>query len=192
MKSLLARAVIGSVLFAPLAFSAQAADLYKLDPYHTSVTWHANHMGFSTPSGKFTQVDGGVLIDEAKPENGKLEVSIATKSILTGIEKFDAHLKGPDFFNVEKHPYANFTSTRVELTGKDTAKVYGNLTLLGIAKPIFLDVKLNKIGENPMNKKKTAGFSATTTIKRSEFGMNYGVPAVADDVQVAIEAEAVR
>lgn len=170
--------------------SAYAADTYTLDPMHTNVFWHANHMGFSTPSGKFADVKGTVTLDEAAPQNSALQVTIASASIVTGIEKFDTHLKSKDFFNVEQFPTATFVSTKVEPTGTNTAKVTGTLTMLGVAKPVTLDVKLNKIGENPMTKAKTAGFSATGTIKRSEFGMNYGVPMVADDVQLTIESEA--
>ncbi len=172
------------------ALSAQAAETFTLDPSHTNVTWSANHLGFSNPSGKFAKVEGTVTLDEAKPANSKLNVTISTASIVTGIEKFDEHLKSKDFFNAEKFPVATFVSDKVEVTGKDTAKVHGNLTLLGVTKSEVLDVKLNKIGENPMSKKKTAGFSATTTIKRSEFGMGYGIPNVSDDVKIAIEAEA--
>jgi len=170
--------------------NAAAADTYTLDPSHTNITWHAEHFGFSKPNGKFPGVQGTLTLDEQKPENSKVNVTIQTASILTGIAKFDAHLKSADFFNVEKFPTATFVSDKVEPSGKDMAKVQGTLTLLGVAKPITLDVKLNKIGENPINKKKTAGFSATTTIKRSEFGMSYGTPGVGDEVVVTIESEA--
>ncbi len=189
MKNTILKALAVSAI-SLCALSAQAAETFTLDPSHTNVVWSANHFGFSNPSGKFAKVEGTVTLDEAKPANSKLNVTISTASIVTGIEKFDEHLKSKDFFNAEKFPVATFVSDKVEVTGKDTAKVHGNLTLLGVTKPEVLDVKLNKIGENPMNKKKTAGFSATTTIKRSEFGMGYGIPNVSDDVKIAIEAEA--
>lgn len=167
-------------------------ETYVFDPAHTSITWHANHFGFSNPSGKFVKSEGSLVLDEEKPEDSKINVTVHPGSLVTGIEKFDTHLKSKDFLNVEQFSTATFVSDKVEITGKDTAKVHGTLTLLGVSKPIVLDVKLNKIGEGPMDKIKTAGFSATTTIKRSEFGINYGVPGVSDDVKVDIEMEAKR
>ena len=94
------------------------------------------------------------------------------------------------FFNSEQFPTATFSSNKVEITGPDTAVVTGDLTLVGVTKPVTLDVKLNKIGENPISKLKTAGFSATGVVKRSEFGISYALPGVSDEVQIAIEAEA--
>ncbi len=180
-----------AVLSLPVTAHA-AAERYMLDPSHTNVLWHANHMGFSTPSGKFTDVTGTLMLDEQDPSQSSLEVTVKPGSVLTGIPKFDDHLKGPDFFNVEKHPAATFKSSRVEVTGKETAKVHGDFTLLGKTMPLVLDVKLNKIGENPMSKVKTAGFSATGTVVRSQYGMNYGLPMVGDEVKLTIEAEATK
>lgn len=183
---LLSAAVL--TLLAPQVFAAP--ETYTLDPMHTNIVWSANHVGFSNPSGKFATVSGSLVLDEAAPANSKVTVEIDPASIVTGLPKFDEHLKSKDFFNVVQFPKASFVSDKVEVTGKDTAKVTGNLTLLGVTKPVVLDVKLNKIGENPFSKVKTAGFSAKTTIKRSEFGMNYGIPAVSDDVVLSIESEA--
>jgi polyisoprenoid-binding protein YceI len=189
MRPIIATALLASALSLSLAPVAQAADSYTLDPTHTNIIWMVNHFGFSNPSGKLTKTEGTVTLDEAKPENSKVTVTIDMASGLTGIEKLDAHLKGKDFFNTEKFPTASFVSDKVEVTTKDAAKVTGTLTLRGISKPVVLNVKLNKIGENMM-KKKTAGFSATTTVKRSDFGMSYGAPGLGDDVTISIEAEA--
>ncbi|MCD6034713.1 MAG: yceI 1 [Rickettsiales bacterium] len=184
--------IMASTVITLASSSAFAApETYNFDPMHTNITWHANHFGFSNPSGKFAQSEGTLILDEEKPENSKVNVTIKPASVFTGIEKFDTHLKSKDFFDVEKFPSATFVSDKVEVTGKDAAKVHGTLTLLGIAKPTVLDVKLNKIGDN-MNKVKTAGFSATTVIKRSDFGMNYAIPGVSDDVKLDIEVEANR
>ncbi len=172
------------------SLSAHAADSYVLDPSHTNITWHADHFGFSRPSGKFASVEGVVVLDEAQPGNSKVNVTIRPASIVTGIEKFDAHLKGKDFFNVDQFPDAVYAGHKVQVTGKNSATVEGTLTLLGVAKPVTLNVTLNKIGEHPFTKKKTAGFTASTTIKRSDFGMTYGLPGVADEVSITIEAEA--
>ena len=170
-------------------FSAHATEIYKFDTNHTSINWSANHFGFSSPSGKFTDVDGTLTLDEASPQNSLVEIIIKTDSISTGNSKFDEHLKSPDFFYTEKFPTAKFVSTSVTPFGKTSAKVQGNLTLLGITKPVTLNVKVNKIGLNPINQKKTAGFSATTSIKRSQFGMEFGLPGISDEVKIAIESE---
>lgn len=178
-----------TAMVSTLAFSAQAEETYKLDASHTAITWHVNHFGFSTPSGKFMSVDGEVTLDEANPAASSVKVTVDVAGINSGVPKLDEHLKTPDFFDVAKFPTATFVSKKVELTGKDTAKVEGDLTLRGVTKPVVLDVKLNKIGEN-MFKLKTAGFTASTTIKRSEFGMTTYVPNLGDDVKIDIESEA--
>ena len=101
-----------------LSAPAFAADTYQLDPNHTNVVWNANHFGFSNPDGKFASATGTVTLDQANPANSKVEVSIATAGIVTGIPKFDEHLKSADFFNVEKFPAATFVSDKVELTSR--------------------------------------------------------------------------
>lgn len=181
-------------LGAAIAFSAPAyaADTYSFDPTHTSVIWSAVHFGKSSPHGIFSNIEGTLVVDEAAPEKSTVDVKIPTGMIATGIETFDNHLKSADFFNVEKFPAATFKSTRVEKTGDKTARVTGDLTLLGVTRPAVLDVTFNDKGVNPMNNKETIGFSATTTIKRSEWGINYALPHVSDDIPLTIEAEATK
>jgi len=173
------------------AHSAQAApETYTLDPSHTTVIWHANHVGFSNPTGLFPLVNGTITLDDANPANSKVTATIETGLISTGNPKFNEHLSSKDFFNVAEFATATFVSDKVETTGADTAKVTGNLTLLGVSKPVTLDVKLNKSGDHPFTKKKTVGFSATATLKRSDFGLSYGIPNVSDEIPLNIEAEA--
>lgn len=173
-----------------LATPAFAAENYTLDPNHTNITWQANHFGFSNPDGKFASATGTLVLDRENPVNSKVEVTIATNGLVTGLPTFDEHIKSDKFLNVAQFPTATFVSDKVELTGKDTARVTGNLTLLGVTKPVVLEVKLNQIGINPINSKQTAGFSATTTIKRSDWGMTTYVPNISDEVKISIEAEA--
>jgi polyisoprenoid-binding protein YceI len=180
---------VGGVLALNSAALAEP-QTYMLDPSHTNVLWSASHFGFSSPSGKFTDATGELVLDESKPETSMVNVTIKTGSVLTGIPKFDTHLTSADFFDSAKFPNATFKSTQVTLSGSNSAKVAGDLTLHGVTKPVVLNVKLNKIGESPISKAKTAGFSATTVLKRSEFGINYALPGVSDEVAIAIEAEA--
>ena len=169
--------------------TAHAADTYTLDPTHTSVVWSINHFGFSNPWGKFSMITGTLNLDEQKPELSKVTVTVPVANNLTGIPKLDEHLASKDFFDVATYPTATFVSDKVMLTGKSTATVDGTLTLHGVSKPETLYVTLNKIGENMM-KKKTAGFSATATIKRSDFGINTYLPMLGDEVKLFIESEA--
>jgi polyisoprenoid-binding protein YceI len=182
----LRHSLVALLLFTAPAF---AAETYTLDTNHTNVVWTINHFGFSNPSGKITKVEGTLTLDEADPTKSQVIVKMSAANLDTGIEKLDEHLKGKDFFDVAQYHDITFTSDTVELTGKDTANVTGILKLHGIAKPVTLQVKLNKIGNNMMNKK-TAGFSATTMVKRSDFGMTTYLPMLGDAVGISIESEA--
>jgi len=181
------RALLFAALL-PFAFAAQAADHYTLDPAHTSVGWEISHFGFSHPSGKFALIDGTLSLDAVHPENSTVSATIPIANLVTGIPKLDEHLKSKDFFDVATFPTATFASTKVDVQGNDSAIVHGTLTLHGVSKPVDLNVRLNKIGENMM-KKPTAGFSATATIKRSDFGMKTYLPALGDEIKLTIESE---
>jgi polyisoprenoid-binding protein YceI len=165
------------------------AQTYTLDPLHTSVIWNAGHFGFSAPHGIFSNIKGTLVIDEATTANSMVEATVPVTLVATGIEKFDDHLLGSDFFKADQFPTATFKSTSVEKTGDKTAKVTGDLTLLGVTKPVVLNVTFNKKGENPFSKKPTIGFMATGNLKRSDFGMTYAIPGVSDEVTLRIEAE---
>lgn len=169
--------------------SANAADTYTLDSSHSYVLWHINHFGFSNPSGKW-YAKGTIDLDQAKPDNSRVKVKIDIASIDTGIPKLDEHLKSNEFFDVKQYPTATFESTKVQTTGKKTAKVFGTLTLHGVSKPVVLDVKLNNLGMSPISNKATVGFSATTKINRSDFGMKTYLPGLGDEVKIDIEVEA--
>ncbi len=185
-KTILAAMAAATIFSAP----AFAADTYKLDPSHTTVIWNVNHLQFSNPHGLLSMIEGTLTLDEADPSKSMVEATWNAKNLSTGNPKFDDHLQNKDFFNIGEFPTAHFKSTKVEKTGDKTAKVTGNLTLLKETKPITLNVTFNHKGEHPMSKKPTVGFTATGVIKRSEFGMGYGVPNVSDDVNITIEAEA--
>lgn len=163
---------------------------YKYDTVHTQIMFFVSHLGFSISEGEFHDFDGSINLDMNDPSKSNVDVTIKTDSIDMDDAKWDAHMKNADFFDVEQYPKMTFKSTNVEVTGEDTAKVTGDLTILDVTKPVTLDVKLNKIGDHPMNKKPTVGFSATTRIKRSDFGMKYALPMVGDDVDIRIEVEA--
>jgi polyisoprenoid-binding protein YceI len=179
--------ILMGLLFCTL--SAQAADTYKLDPQHTYVEWHIEHFGFSSQSGKW-MASGTLVLDEQKPQNSKVDATIQVATMTTGVPELDKHLQGKLFFDVSKFPTATFVSQKIDSVTKKTAKIHGNLTVRGITKPVILNAKLNKEGVNPITNKKTIGFSATTTLKRSDFGITTLLPGLSDTVKLNIEAEA--
>lgn len=170
---------------APLAARVIAGN-YKVDTNHTQVVWTLNHMGFTPLSGDFAASGGSLQLDPARPEAAKVTVDFTMANMTTLVPAFTTHLLSADLLNVAKHPTASFTSTAVTVNGTN-AKITGNLTLLGVTKPVTLDAKFYGAGDNARSKKLNIGFSAKTTIKRSDFGINYG-PTVGNDVDLQIHA----
>lgn len=173
--------------FAAPAFAAPQP--VEIDLSHTRVWFYVNHLGFSDMYGDFTKFDIDLKVDPENLANSTVSASIDTSTVDMRHEGLNKHLKNQDFFNVEQHPAMTFETTGVTRNGEGKLAVAGNLTLLGVTKPVTLDVTVNKIGEHPMRKTPWVGFNATATIKRSDFGMNYGVPAVGDDIKISIGLE---
>lgn len=174
-------------LFSRVAF---ALEKYTIDHDHTYILFHINHLNFSNQSGKW-YASGTLLLDESNIENSKVNVSINVAKITTGIQELDKHLKGKEFFNVKKHELAKFVSNKITASFSDKFEIEGTLTLNGITKPVTLKVIKNKIGINPLSLLKTAGFSATTTINRSDFNITAYLPDLSNEVQLEIELEAI-
>ncbi|MFI4938530.1 MAG: YceI family protein [Candidatus Berkiellales bacterium] len=172
-------------------FPALATEHYTLDPNHSYVQWHINHLGFSNPSGKW-MAEGTLDFDQNNIPNSKVTVTIPVANIITGIDELDKHLKGKLFFEVAKFPTATFVSDKIDSTGKNTFTMQGTLSVKGISKPVTLAVTLNKIGKNPISNKESVGFSATTKLKRSDFGITTLVPDISDEVDLNIEVEAFK
>ncbi|GAB2506691.1 YceI family protein [Arenimonas alkanexedens] len=177
-------------LLAVAAFGAQAADKYDIDPTHTQVEFTYNHLGFSNITGRFDAVEGDFRFDPTDPTQSSVSITIPVASISTGVAELDEHLQKSDFFDVAAYPTATFQSTGVTAAGEGALKVAGDLTIHGVTLPVVLDVTINKIGEHPMRKVAAAGFDATTTIKRSDFGVGGYVPMVGDEVRIDITVEA--
>lgn len=177
-----------------LPLSVHAADSFTIDPDHTYPHFSVNHLGFSTMQGRFDKSSGKVMLDNAA-KKGTIEFSVEAASINTGHAKRDEHLRSPDFFSVAEFPSITFKSTAVKFEGNKPASVEGNLTLLGVSKPVKLNINAFNCGLHPMDptkKKFVCGADASTQIKRSDFGMKYGVPAVGDDIKLVFEIEAIR
>lgn len=162
---------------------------YTLDTSHANVIFSITHFGFSHYKGRFNTLDATLFYDAKTPEKSSVKATIDIASVDTNNAKLEGELKSEQFFDAAKFPVATFTSTKFVKTSDTTAKVTGDLSLHGVTRPVTLDVTLVGAGENPIIKKPTIGFSATTTIKRSDFGVKAYVPHVSDDVVISIDTE---
>ena len=163
---------------------------YKIDPTHTATVFSWNHFGFSTPSANFSDIQGVIKVDNAKPANSSVNVTIPLSSVNTNVPALDKEFQEEAWFNAAKYPNITFKSTKVETKDKKHFKITGNLTVKGITKPVVLDAVLNKQGEHPMAKVPAIGFNATTSFNRSDFGIGNYVPNVGDKITVNITTEA--
>lgn len=163
---------------------------YKIDPTHTATVFSWNHFGFSTPSANFTDIQGTIKVDNAKPANSSVEVTIPLSSVNTNVPALDKEFQAEAWFNAAKYPNITFKSTKVETKDKKHFKITGDLTVKGVTKPVVLDAVLNKQGEHPMAKVPAIGFNATTSFNRSAFGIGNYVPNVGDKITVNITTEA--
>lgn len=168
-----------------------AAESYTVDNRHTFPSFEVNHLGLSTYRGRFNTTSGKITLDRAA-KTASVEIEIDTASVSTGLAELEKHLRAEDFFNVEKFPKVTFKSTRVEFEGENPKAVHGDLTMLGVKKPVTLTIGSFNCRVHPMNKKYVCGADAFVTIKRSEFGMNYAIPAVSDEVKLLLQVEAIR
>ncbi|ACJ41145.1 MULTISPECIES: YceI family protein [Acinetobacter] len=163
---------------------------YKIDPTHTATVFSWNHFGFSTPSANFSDIQGVIKVDNAKPANSSVNVTIPLSSVNTNVPALDKEFQEEAWFNAAKYPNITFKSTKVETKDKKHFKITGDLTVKGITKPVVLDAVLNKQGEHPMAKVPAIGFNATTSFNRSDFGLGNYVPNVGDKITVNITTEA--
>ena len=196
----------GGALFAAPALFAQGAPAlpgaqdptrvtagtYAADPAHSLIAFEVNHFGFNDYYGIFGDVAGTLVLDPANIAVAKVDVTIPVASVTTASKGLTEHLlrpckdgAAPDFFGAAPAP-ARFVSTKVARTGDTTATITGNLTLNGVTKEVTFDAEFTGAGANPFNKKETVGFEAETEIKRSDFGVNYGIPFVSDEVELDI------
>ncbi|WP_295953796.1 YceI family protein [uncultured Xanthomonas sp.] len=187
-----------SAFAAPAAAAAAAAaakgvsGTYTLDPAHTDVLVQWSHFGFSNPSAHFGDVDGTLVYNAQDVSKSSVNVTLPLSGLNSFTAKFDEHLKSADFFDAAKFPTATFKSTKVTSAGGNKLTVAGDLTIKGTTKPVVLAVTLNGAGPHPMKKVPALGFDATTTVKRSDFGLGAYVPNVSDEVKIRITTEALQ
>ena len=187
-------ALIALLVAAPFAATA-APESYTLDPLHTFPHFSVDHLGVSTMWGRFGKTTGKFMIDHAA-KKASIELSVETASIDTGDNvrgsrprARDEHLRTADFFNAQEFPHMTFKSTNVKFAGDNPSEIEGQLTLLGVTKPLALKVDRWICKDNPNSKKPMCGGNASGAFKRSDFGMKFAVPAVGDEIKLFIEVE---
>jgi len=175
--------------------TATTTTAWTIDPSHSAVEFSVKHMMFATAKGRFSDVTGTITLDNEEVTNSAVDVEINAASIDTHDAKRDEHLKSADFFDVETYPTITFRSTKVESAGGSDLRVTGDLTIHGVTKEVVLDAKFNGQGTNPWGQG-VLSYSATTTINRKDFGLNWnaalesGGVLVSDEVKITIEIEA--
>jgi polyisoprenoid-binding protein YceI len=188
MKTIL----LAAALSTSATFAIAAPQKYVLDASHSQVVFSYNHLGFSTTYGMFSGFEGEIMFDQDDASASSVTVSMPVMSMFTGWEKREGHFMSADFFGASEGDMITFTSTGIEVTGDSTAKITGDLSMNDVTKSVVLDAVLNKTGSHPMANKDWAGFDASVTLKRSDFGLGAFAPAVSDDVEVKISIEAMK
>lgn len=173
----------------PVAFAEPAT--YLFDTVHSQVHASASHLGFSNSTARFPISEGKLVFDPADWSRASVEATIDATGLDFGDATWNEHMRAAQFFNTAEFPKITFRSTKVSGSG-DRGTVEGELLMLGQSHPVVLDVTFNKLADNPFSKKPTVGFSATASLKRSEWGMTAYVPSVGDEVTIRIEVEASR
>jgi polyisoprenoid-binding protein YceI len=170
---------------------------WQIDNSHSEIQFSVKHMMISTVRGRFNEFTGTVEADEANPTAAKVDVQVKVDSIVTGDAKRDGHLRSPDFFDAETYPYMTFKSTKVERLDETHGKLYGDLTIRDVTRPVVLDFEYAGQAKSPWGTI-SAGFSAQTKINRKDWGLNWNVALetggwlVGDTITISIELELVK
>jgi polyisoprenoid-binding protein YceI len=202
MKHVIVRqsAMLAAVLWIVAApIGSARADTWVFDKQQTEIRFSWDHLGLSRRSGRFLDMDGTLDFSPTEPEAGTIELSIRTASVQTGTKELDDALKSPDFFSAPAHPRITFRSTGITKTSEKTGDLKGELTILGVTRLVTLATTWNFTGEHPLSAsnptfqgKWVSGFTATTKVLRSEFGLKRGIPLLSDEVRIDIEAVFLR
>jgi polyisoprenoid-binding protein YceI len=177
-------------LASAFALPVNAADTFKIDPVHTFVLFSVQHLGIANTYGRFNDTSGTVVFDRDNPSKSSVELTVQVGSLDTHNEIRERSLKSPDFFDVKQFPTMTFKSTKVEGSG-DMLKVSGDLTIRGVTKPVTVDFKKGGEGKGEFGEMRGGG-ETRFTIKRSDFGMNFELGDVGDEVTIILSLEGVK
>ncbi|OBY26576.1 YceI family protein [Leisingera sp. JC1] len=191
MKHYLSAAILTALAgISPISQVAAEPLSYDIDLVHSGISFRINHLGFSDVIGMARDFSGAFVFDaDAPTEGASLDVTVKVGSLFTNNAQRDSDIQGADWFNAVEFPEITFTGTDYEATSDAGGKITGDLTIIGVTKAVTLDVKLNGTGNNPWDGSRVAGFGATTTIKRSDFGLTSGIPQIGDEVELTIQVE---
>jgi polyisoprenoid-binding protein YceI len=178
-----------SLLMSAPAVQAQS---YSIDPGHTYPSFEADHLGLSFWRGKFTKTTGKVVLDRGSSTGGSIDITIEASSIDFGHAKMNENARGKDMFNVEQFPTVTYKSRALKFDGEKLVAVEGDMTLLGVTKPMPLKVTHFKCAMHAMLKREVCGVDASARFDRSDYGLSYGVPRFSPEVKLQIQAEAIR
>lgn len=199
MSKILTTIVAVFILAGVLTASPAHADTWVFDKQHTEIRFSWDHLGLSRRSGRFLDFEGNLEFSPTEPQAGSIELSIRTVSVSTGTKELDDALRSNDFFAAVQHPRITFKSTEIVKTGERTGEIRGDLTILGVSKPISLNATWNFTGEHPLSGvnptyqgKWVSGFTATAKVQRSAFGLKRGIPLLSDDIEIGIDAVFLR
>ena len=173
---------------APAAPAKSVAGEFNIDPVHSSLMFRVKHMGTSWFYGRVNQVTGKIVFDEANPTTSTVEIEAKLDTLDTNNDKRDAHLKSPDFFNVEKFATATFKSKSCSKLVDGMYEVAGDMTLHGVTKPLTIKMEKSGSGKGPGGD--IVGFETKFDIKRSDFGMTYMPDGIGDEVRLLVSVEA--
>lgn len=184
-----ATALLGGALF--LSSSAFAADTWSVDPAHSTAIFRIKHFGASWQYGRFNDLAGTLVLDDADPAKSTLELTIKTGSVDTNNTKRDDHLKGPDFFDAAQYPTMTFKSKKIAVKSANVWAVTGDMTMHGVTREVTVDLERSGTGKDPWGGTRT-GAETTFTIKRSDFGVSFMPDGLGDEVRIIVSVEAVK
>jgi len=171
--------------------AAAALETYTIDPRHTFPSFEVMHFGVSLQRGRFNKTAGTVKVD-TEARQGSVEVTIDATSVDTGLDKLEEHVRAEDFLNASQFPTITFKGSQMAFDGDNLKSVTGELTLRGVSKPVTLNAQHFTCRAHPMNKKQMCGGEFTANIKRSDWGIKYAIPNLADEMLLRINVEAYR
>lgn len=182
-----------AALAASLAILPAAAELetYTVDSRHTFPTYEVMHLGYSMQRGRFNKTTGRITLDTAA-KKGSADIAMEAASVSSGVDKLDEHLRSEDFLNAAKFPLITFKSTDFTFEGDKVKSARGELSMNGVTRPVTFNANVFLCGPHPMTKKKQCGADLQATIKRSDFGMKYALPALGDEVTLRVPVEAIK
>lgn len=188
MKPILQKNLFTALSLLPFSLADVRADTFRIDERHTFPSFEISHLGFSTQRGRFDKTSGTVTLD-AERKTGSVQISLEAASIDTGLPELEDKLRSGDFFNTAQYPTITYQADTVEYLGDKPTRVIGNLSLLGVTRPLTLTIEHYQCGFHPLYLKTVCGVDASGTLKRSEFGMKAFLPMIGDDVKIIIQAE---